>query len=784
MAALNAMGGAVGGAVPMMNNGVPGNQRALPVDDSQQRARLNTYIYEYFICNEMYDCARALINSEQPVNLLKGSPNQQRDANGNPVDGGGSDDMEDSKEGIDMKRPDDLPAPNLPRESSESCFLFEWWSLFWDMFNAQRGKSESQNAQRYANYTQSRFKQEQQQQMLRAMSQGGMMGMRGQPNGMGMAPNDLARKAMQNNNRNITPQQQMQLIAQQQAKQQQQQQQQMQRDGSDMDGNRQQRPQSPGSAEGAPSPSKRPRLENAPFNAAQGMMPNGRGQGIPGQQGAGPAGNVQPNAQMLLANGINPGNLTAQQFQNFPGQAQGPKALQQYNNNLAQHQQSQMPNKGMPNPNGPQGQGSPMMPNQEGTIVAGYYNAERPNVGPNNGSHALQDYQMQLMLLEQQNKKRLLMARQEQDGLSNRDGSGGPGGPGPNGQAFQGTSPQGARSVNSPNPNDMKRGTPQMNSTGVPSPVPEGQSRGSPGSMGFMPGNIDPNMTPHFYGKVNGMEGGMIGGVPNVMRPPSSHPTAFNANGQPNQQQMMNMQRQQQQQQQQGNVNQQQVPGWPAGPNGTPMMQQASQPGAPTPQPVGTPQQRAMPPPSAPAVAQAANGRTQTSSPQQPAAPPTPSQTTKANPKAKKDTKPKRNTKKAPAPAGVTPAAEGTTEAATPTPATPITPMHSQSFTKNGQGQQQQQNNGQANGAPAAPAVTQPPVIAQPQQPEPVQNGGPFSMEDNFMGGMSLEFANPNMNGDVLQDFDFDSFLHNDGDNADSFAFDTSAFLENEVIAE
>jgi hypothetical protein len=50
---------------------------------------------------------------------------------------------------------------------------------------------------------QSRMKQEQQQQMLRAMSQGGMMGMRGQPNGMGMAPNDLARKAMQNNNRNM-----------------------------------------------------------------------------------------------------------------------------------------------------------------------------------------------------------------------------------------------------------------------------------------------------------------------------------------------------------------------------------------------------------------------------------------------------------------------------------------------------------------------------------------------------------------------------------------------------
>ncbi|KAF1957574.1 ankyrin, partial [Byssothecium circinans] len=32
-----------------------------------------------------------------------------------------------------------------------------------------------------------------------------------------------------------------------------------------------------------------------------------------------------------------------------------------------------------------------------------------------NGNHALQDYQMQLMLLEQQNKKRLLIARMNQD---------------------------------------------------------------------------------------------------------------------------------------------------------------------------------------------------------------------------------------------------------------------------------------------------------------------------------------------------------------------------------
>ena len=40
------------------------------------------------------------------------------------------------------------------------------------------------------------------------------------------------------------------------------------------------------------------------------------------------------------------------------------------------------------------------------------------------GKHALQDYQMQLMLLEQQNKKRLLMARQEQLNLARKPAPG------------------------------------------------------------------------------------------------------------------------------------------------------------------------------------------------------------------------------------------------------------------------------------------------------------------------------------------------------------------------
>lgn len=41
--------------------------------------------------------------------------------------------------------------------------------------------------------------------------------------------------------------------------------------------------------------------------------------------------------------------------------------------------------------------------------------------------------------------------------------------------------------------------------------------------------------------------------------------------------------------------------------------------------------------------------------------------------------------------------------------------------------------------------------------------------------GFNMDFANPSMSENVLQDFDFDSFLHDDADGA-NFGFDPSAF--------
>ncbi|KAI1822155.1 hypothetical protein F4861DRAFT_413675 [Xylaria intraflava] len=759
MANMPMAGGPVGaGPMTMMaGNAMATGQVQRPPENN--RANLNTYIYDYFLREGMYDCARAMLNSEQTLNVHK---TPRRDENGNAIGAGlGDDPMDtDSKDDVDSKRPSDLPAPNVPN-GSDSCFLYEWFCLFWDMLSAQRNKGGvSPHVSQYVAHTQSRLRQSQQQEMLRQMRPDMYPMMQRMSNGMPMNakhPN-LARTAMANNQ---NPQMQMLQAAKQN---------QLQRDGSNMDGG-QNRPASPGSAENAPSPSKRPRLEGpGPFNAQHANMMNGQRpqQGMPGQQ----VGDTKAAAmaqQMLVSNGIHPANLTPQQFRDFQSQSAQTqaKSIQTYSHNLQQHHGQQMPNKQVPNPGGPPGQGSPMIPQgPDSTATLGAFYSDmagpgmRPGASQGGGSnHALQDYQMQLMLLEQQNKKRLLMARQEQDSMVPRDGSGpnGPGGPGgppgANGQPFQDTSPQGVRPGASPNPNEqMKRGTPQINPTGIPSPLPEGaQSRGSPNAMNFIPNGMDPNMQQTFFKGMGGMDGGMVAAQMNGgMRPPSSHPgQPFNGQMNP---QMMGRQ--------QGGPQPMQ---W-QGPNGNAMAPQGPQ--GPQAQVPGPQQQRAMPPPSAPGPAANGNSRTNTSSPQTSnAAPPTPQQTAKPAPK-KKDTKSAKSKaaaqkNKAPT-AGATPAPEANPEPEPPTPATPITPGNPASF-KSGQN------------TAAVPPAANAPVSAPQAAPAPV--AAPPVEQINFT---DINSSNPMFTNipefsdigstDVLQDFDFDSFLH-DGE-ADPTAFD------------
>ncbi|KAJ0324836.1 hypothetical protein COL5a_007605 [Colletotrichum fioriniae] len=221
MANMNAMGGGpVGAPVPMMNNGavapqVAGGPRQMTMPTESQRTLLNTYIYEYFLRHQMFDCARSLLNGDHQVNVMKDGANRRRDENGNLIGNGlGDDPMDtDSKDDIDAKLPDDLPAPKLPMPASESSFLYEWFCLFWDIFHAQRTKGGNGPVNQYVSHTQqqSRMRQNQQQELLRQMRPDGGMAaqqqyhsqmMRNMQNGgmaMNMQKGNLARAAMANN---------------------------------------------------------------------------------------------------------------------------------------------------------------------------------------------------------------------------------------------------------------------------------------------------------------------------------------------------------------------------------------------------------------------------------------------------------------------------------------------------------------------------------------------------------------------------------------------------------
>lgn len=159
-AAMSAAGGPVGGMNPL--NALPaGAQSQARHNNATQdpKAQLNTYIYDYFIKNELYDCARALLNSEVALEVTKIDPSgRRRDADGKLVNGVDGDSMDaDKEEGEAKKRPDDLPMPTIPAGQPQNSFLHDWWCLFWDICVAQRKKpkqGEGNYAMQYVHHTQ------------------------------------------------------------------------------------------------------------------------------------------------------------------------------------------------------------------------------------------------------------------------------------------------------------------------------------------------------------------------------------------------------------------------------------------------------------------------------------------------------------------------------------------------------------------------------------------------------------------------------------------------------
>lgn len=145
MAMQGNMGGPVGGPVaPPANAGTPTNSGA-GFSSADYIKKLNTAIYDYLLCCEKYDAARAVkdcleIETHSPV---KQSPSQR----GNQPNGVDNSMDVDSKEHAGItKRPQDLPAP-APLSNEDSAFLQDWWLQFWELYqgNRQRGRQTTIN---------------------------------------------------------------------------------------------------------------------------------------------------------------------------------------------------------------------------------------------------------------------------------------------------------------------------------------------------------------------------------------------------------------------------------------------------------------------------------------------------------------------------------------------------------------------------------------------------------------------------------------------------------------
>ena len=133
-------GGPVGGNMMMMNNGSPAMPQVLDPSPEAIKEQLNTYIYEYLVRAGLPDVARTLLQKQDlfKIRTDKGSPNNRKNAEVNGMDPDAMD--------MDMKGdfPDDLPRPQVPPIGGPNGFLFEWFSMFNDLYSAhsKRGKMQ------------------------------------------------------------------------------------------------------------------------------------------------------------------------------------------------------------------------------------------------------------------------------------------------------------------------------------------------------------------------------------------------------------------------------------------------------------------------------------------------------------------------------------------------------------------------------------------------------------------------------------------------------------------
>lgn len=292
---------------------------------------LNTYIYDFLVKNKLPQTAKTFVNEADISSQEENSGN----SNTSPTSPGF----------LQYQKDNNLPIVKVTMDAPQS-FLFEWWQVFWDVFQAKNNnKQSSQVAMQY--YQLQLMKQRQQ---LDASTMNMMNVVNYQGNGTGTV--------------NPMQSQQQRLMMQYMRQQQQQQQ---------------------NNGQPPPVPGQPPQPSNQPTN----------GQNLNGQQ--------MYMMQNLPQNGIQ------QHAQNQMNNLRLQAAAQKQNDSNSPNPNVRPGSGNFPPQNGQPGN----FPPPNGPVMRSNKEIEDSNQPANHSrnANALQDYQMQLMLLEKQNKKRLDIAR-------------------------------------------------------------------------------------------------------------------------------------------------------------------------------------------------------------------------------------------------------------------------------------------------------------------------------------------------------------------------------------
>lgn len=403
------------------------------ISDSQAanaKQLLNAYVYDFLIKSRLPQTARIFVNEAEVPSIQNSSASSNNNSphqvsTGN-TKGPSNESTPHTPSGVSQQFPkeNNLPCLALAMEAPQG-FLFEWWLIFWDVLQAKNNKGGSQLASQYY-----------QSQMLKQRQQQDLQGLNMQPNMFGPANGQIQQQMQQQLKSTIDQQQipqqfnpqQQQLDPQQQQQrymmQMMMKQQQMSMGGNPVD------PQQQQQMFGNMPPNNNLTLQQRMFitqqqqqqqsqnrmqQHAQNQMNNLRQQAVaaqhhhpqqqpvPGQHNSqdvsshsSPSNVPRMNPQIAQAqNGVQPFQQAQQPMINGNGQAQATFGQPQAHMGIRMNSN-----------------GKPAVPGNQGDNMSIANPNPNDNGAPaNRNMNALQDYQMQLMLLEKQNKKRLDIAR-------------------------------------------------------------------------------------------------------------------------------------------------------------------------------------------------------------------------------------------------------------------------------------------------------------------------------------------------------------------------------------